>query len=615
MFWWESDIDSCHEELMGVINELNDNHYERMQANLDFLRVYSQRKYDLQDFRHGVVKTASYALDKRDDMRMRMNVTQSMIDTITSKIGKNRPRPMYLTEGGDYSLKTKAKMMGRMMEGLFMQTKLYDLMPKIFQDSCIFDIGVLKIYSEDNKIQIERIFANEILWDMDDALYGEPQSLYQVKKVHKSYLLDRFSGFSTQINNISIGKQDETPDSDLCEVVEGWHLPTSEDSDDGRHVICIEGATLLDEEYGRSQYPFLILKWSDSIVGFGGISLAEQLYPVQREINALCIRIQQSMHLLSVPMVFLQAGSKVAPSHIRNQPGTIIHYNGQPPVVYTPAAVHPEVFAHLDRLYQRAYEISGISELSATGKKPAGLESGAALRIYHDIETERFILIGRRYESAFMSAAEHYFELAEEIVKESGSYRVQTTYRREMSKVDFEKIRLARDEFILEPYPVSILPSLPAGKLQTVEELINIGVIDKKEQITRLLDFPDLNSVTQVYEAAEADVEWRISKILDEGEYIGPEPYMDLNLAKQRFQLAYLEARQKGVDAEKIALLDKFIVQTQTMLNQAQMQAPQGLPESPAAPASPVAGGVPVPTDLMPEMPQTPETPESPLPI
>ena len=611
-FWWETGVDDCHDELMGVINELNSNHYDRMIANLDYLKVYSQRRYDLQDFRQGVVKTASYALDKRDDMRMRLNVTQSMIDTITSKIGKNRPRPMYLTEGGDYSLRTKAKMMGRMMEGLFLQSKLYDVMPKIFQDSCIFDLGVLKIYAENGKIYVERVFANEILWDMDDALYGEPQSLYQVKKVHKSYLLDRFSGFSSEINNLLGGKQEENPDSELIECVEAWHLPTSAESGDGRHVICIEGVTLLDEEYTRTQFPFLFLKWSDSIVGFGGISLAEQLYPVQKEINSLCIRIQQSMHLLSVPLVFIQAGSKVAPSHIRNQPGTIIHYNGQPPVVYTPQAVHPEVFNHLDRLYQRAYEISGISELSATGKKPAGLESGAALRIYHDIETERFILIGRRYESAFMSAAEHYFDLAEEIVAEQGSFPVQTTYRREMTKVDFEKIRMARDEFILEPFPVSILPSLPAGKLQTVQELINVGVIDKKEQITRLLDFPDLNSVSQVYEAAEADVEWRISKILDEGEYVGPEPYMDLNLAKQRFQLAYLEARQKGVEPEKIALLDEFIVQCQTMLNQLQTP-PQGLPESPAV-ASP-AGEAPAPTELMPEMPETPETPESPLPV
>ena len=180
MFWWESELDDCHSELMGVIHELNNNHYDRMIANLEHLRVYSQRTYSLEDFRQGVVKSAGYSMHRKDDMKMRLNVTQSMIDTITSKIGKNRPRPMYLTEGGDYALRNKAKMMGRMMEGLFMQTKLYEVMPKIFQDSCIFDLGVLKIYQESGKIYVERVFANEILWDMDDALYGEPQNLYQV---------------------------------------------------------------------------------------------------------------------------------------------------------------------------------------------------------------------------------------------------------------------------------------------------------------------------------------------------------------------------------------------------------------------------------------------------
>jgi hypothetical protein len=41
--------------------------------------------------------------------------------------------------------------------------------------------------------------------------------------------------------------------------------------------------------------------------------------------------------------------------------------------------MHPEVYSHMERLFGKAYEIAGISELSATGKKPPGLESGAAL--------------------------------------------------------------------------------------------------------------------------------------------------------------------------------------------------------------------------------------------
>ena len=91
MFWWESEIDDCHDELMGVVHELNDTHYDRMVSNLEHLKVYSQRRYDLQDFRQGVVKSASYALDRRDDLRMRLNVTQSMIDTILPRLGRIGP--------------------------------------------------------------------------------------------------------------------------------------------------------------------------------------------------------------------------------------------------------------------------------------------------------------------------------------------------------------------------------------------------------------------------------------------------------------------------------------------------------------------------------------------
>ena len=52
---------------------------------------------------------------------MRLNVAQSQVDTITSKIGRNKPRPLYLTRQGDYMLRRKAKRLGDSMEGLFME--------------------------------------------------------------------------------------------------------------------------------------------------------------------------------------------------------------------------------------------------------------------------------------------------------------------------------------------------------------------------------------------------------------------------------------------------------------------------------------------------------------
>ena len=65
---------------------------------------------------------------------------------------------------------------------------------------------------------------------------------------------------------------------------------------------------LSSEQYDYDRYSFVFLKWGEAGIGFAGISLAEQLKNVQFEIIKLCLRIQQAMHLLSVPRVFVQAG-------------------------------------------------------------------------------------------------------------------------------------------------------------------------------------------------------------------------------------------------------------------------------------------------------------------
>ena len=146
---------------------------------------------------------------------------------------------------------------------------------------------------------------------------------------------------------------------------------------------------------------------------------------------------------------------------------------------------------------------------------------------------------------------------------------------------------MAQEDYELQAFPISLLPSTPAGRIQTVQELINMGVIDSKEQITKLLDYPDLGSVTHWMETAENDVEWRISKILDESEYIAPDPLMNLELAKSRMQLAYLEARQQGVEQEKLDMMLTFVNQAQAMLDQAQM--PSSIIEAPEGPAQEMA--------------------------
>jgi len=113
------------------------------------------------------------------------------------------------------------------------------------------------------------------------------------------------------------------------------------------------------------------------------------------------------------------------------------------------------------------------------------------------------------------------------------------------------------------------------------------------------------------------DVEWRISKILDDNEYIAPDPLMNLTLAKSRMQLAYLEALQQGVEQEKLDMMLTFLTTAQAMLDDAGMP-PEQMPGDAASPEQipmeeemsdvleEMAPATPGPMELPPEMETAP---------
>ena len=618
MYWWQTDNEEEIGNLLSeTIHEMQDDHMGRRTMNLDMLRMYTQREYNRLD---RFDPSQRMGMPIGEDFRMRLNVIGNIVDTLVSRIGKAKPKPMYLTRRGDYKLRQRARRLTDVMEGIFHQSGLFNLMPKIFLDSCVFDVAALKVGRDGNDIFVERVFPNELYWDINASLYMEtPPSLHQVKEIPVEQLVLQFPEKEQEIRYYAHGDESsymgqEGHDAKMVEVAESWHLPSITGADDGMHAITMDNLVLMSEQYTYNKYPFVFLRWGDSVLGFSGVSLAEQLKSIQFEINKLALRIQQSMHLLSVPWVFVQAGSRVVDSHIRNQPGCIINYVGQPPVTYTPQAMHPEVYAHMDRLYQRAYEIAGVSELSASGKKPAGLESGAALRVYHDIETERFMNVAQRYEDAFMQAAEWFMDLAREIVEESGSFPVKGIKAMSLEELDFKDIDMAQNDFVLQAYPVSLLPSTPAGRLAAVTELMQTGVINSREHIVRLLDFPDLQSVTSMYDALERDVEWRISEIIDSNIYHAPEPLMDLAFAKERMTIAYLEAQQDELELGKLTLMLQFIDECDALMAAAKQPLPGAQAETvetPAqtgteSPAPPADGSTP----LLPNVGAGPAVPE-----
>lgn len=518
----------------------------------------------------------SYSRSAKSE-RLTCNVVASCIDTATAKIAKNKPAPQFLTNGADYDMRRKAEKLNKFGKGLLHQSGMYRIGPAVFRDACLFGTGFVKEYAEGNVIRVERTFPWEILIDDAEAMYGEPRQLIQRKFIDRAVLLDSFGtdrGKREAIQRADPSEKDALGRdklADQLEVFEGWHLPSSKGAGDGRHVICIEDCVLVDEEWKRMSFPFAKYTLEDPICGFWGIGMAERLMGIQLEINRLLQKIQKAMHLLGVPRVILPAGAGVPKTHLNNEIGAIITVNGgleQAPTVITPQTVHPEAFAHLDRLYERAFQEVGLSQLTAHGEKPAGINSGIGLRELTDIESDRFVINSRRLEELHIDVV----RLGLEDVRGIRNFTVDVPDRDQKVVIAWKDVDLDEDAYVLQCFPVSLLPQTPAGRLERVQELFGAGFIDQDAAL-ELLDVPDLEDAANSRLASIRAIRSRVGAMLDGQDYVSPEPFDNLQLITSYVPRVYLHEREHGCPEERLADLRRYIEEASFLMEQAAQAA------------------------------------------
>lgn len=544
----------------------------------------------------------SLSLNALPGDRPTMNVVQSCVDTLVSRITQARPRPVFLTDNGDYRSRNMAKKLNEFVAGEMYRTKVYQLAELVLRDAAVLGTGCIKVFEQDEHVAMERVLMTEILVDPNDSLYGRPRQMYQFSLIDRSVLLEMFPEHRMRVTNAAAAVPESSADSsksisDLVMVVEGWHLPSGKGASDGKHIIACSEGSLLDEEYTKDYFPFVFLHYSPRITGFFGQALTEQLMGTQMEINKLLVTISQAINLVGVPRVFVEDGSKVVKAHLNNQVGSIVTYRGTKPSYEVAPAMPAEVYQQLQRLIDFAYKQSGVSALAASSQKPAGLNAAVALREYDDLQSDRFAALVKRYDNMFIDLAYQIVYLAKDIAERTGSYQTVYPNKDGTRQVDLPKADMLKDPFIIQCFDASALPRDPAGRLQKITELIQAGMIDIREG-RRLLDYPDLSQNEKLANSSEERILQILDQIVGDGLYTPPDPFMDLALAEKLSVQYYNLYMTAALEPEKAEMLRLFNTQVQT-LKQAAMP--------PAAPSIPGQASLAVPEPL----PQSPLVPQA----
>ncbi len=568
---------------------------------------------------------------------------RSLANAAQAKLaGQQKPKVTFATTDADWSTKRKAKKLDRFVEGQFMQSigvygDVWQLMLRVFLDCCVFPTGgAVKIFcdEEEGRVSYERVFTWELYVDPTEARHGQPRNLFHVYPYDRDELIERFPEKAEELKRAPDYTEEDGSErvessrvSNQIAVYEAWRLPFSKNKA-GKHVIAIDGATLVDEEWTRTEFPFLWLRWSQHLCGFDSTSLIEEVASIVDVINSLAQRMEDSTRRTAMGVLVYEEGS-VRDEDIRsNEDGiNLRHKPGSAAPQYQQA--QPFSPAHVQFLQMNVEtmrDVAGISEMLSSGDRPAGLTAGVAIRAVEDVQSKRFSVIYRAYEDAFVGLARHTIACSREAAELDSSFASKWPGEKFVKSIRFDEVDLADDQYIIQLYSAPAIKNTPADRLQLIQELNGAGKISDESliEVIKYLDtVSELDNVSRQRELIDSYIdEWldATPESMESGEfrYRAPIPWMpSLPDALTQVAQAYLEAEMdRAPDFNKqffLRFMEELDIQIQKKEARAAANAAGNpLPPQASLPAPPGSAPPPMPG---PPMPGPGGPPPMPLPL
>jgi hypothetical protein len=595
--WWTADEGEVHKDTLEYVTAV-----DRLQAPLFDKFIKLESLYDTNP-RTNVWndKTSTEILGIVTE-----NVVASNIDTVTATVAATDVRARFMTTDADWAQQRQAKHLEWYCDGLSSMFELGDRGRKAFKDSAIKGTGLVKIYVDQfGEIRVDRVVVDDVVVDELEARNGKPRQLHYRTLLDRDDLKAQFPEYAEEIEKAQMttipGRNwrlwagyRPVKDNEVV-VIESWHLPIGTKGKKGyvpgRHAITIDGCDLIDEPYHKKFFPFAKLVWVDPVRGWYGISLAERIAGIQRALNRRNLQIEKTLDRAASPTTYVQIADANLAVKTSNRIGNIAVYKAGIPQTVSPPLVSGETYQSRQDLKSAAFEESGVSRMAAQSTKPAGIDSGVALREYRDQTTQRFALQEKAFEQFWLDCLWLLLDCCKDLGDSAPVVMKKTKFgsrKIEWADVDMTDLRVTMQA-------ASTLSQTPAGREQSVTEWAQAGIISTDEA-RQLIDHPDLERALSINTAALQDIEDTIQEIED-GKIVMPEPFQNIKLGLWRMQREYLRIHCLGAPEEVLESLRQWMVQAGYILN-------PPAPPQPAMPAGPMAGapmpGGPVPPGPMP---------------
>jgi hypothetical protein len=486
----------------------------------------------------------------------KLNIVKSAIDSVVSKISTAHCRPFVNAVNGSFKTIQICKQLQVFLDFFFDEENIQKKIVEALRNACIFDSGFVYI----------------------DEDTGKTETLNPWNVYTRATEKDDFKSAYIEFPYKSIDTlKDEEYKILTPEEKEGLYVTLGYfyDSRTKTKAILVNRDIRRIVELNFELVPLVSIYYTPAIIGNATLSIADMLRGIQQEIDSLMQRIADASILNPAMTVFMPNATNIKVGQLNNKVGNIVQYNspqGERPVeVATPEFISSQYMTLLNDLVEKAYNMVGISQLSAQGKKPAGLDSGVALATQADIESDRFQCLLDQYIRTFTDLSKimiHIFESNKSIIEPS-RYALRITWG-EVEK-EFHKMRI---QFSC----ADSLSKDPSEKLKQLQTLAQAGIIPPT-QIASLLELPDINRGYSAANNAFNATMTLIDACIYEDRYEIPS-YIPAEMIKEQIvnmQLS-LKAAEGGTDSnekdiQKLIKLYETVEEEEQKLSSLQAQA------------------------------------------
>lgn len=573
--WWRAPKDKVNPAVFNCVRKIEQEHGQVFDRFVKLERLYDPNTPD----------------GSGDVGQVTENVIATGVDTISAIFATVDIRARFLTDGADWAQLRRARHLEFYAEEQATEHKVLQKCRRAAREALKKGNGITKASVRFGKPRVELVAVENMVVDPWECRDGrDPTHMHQWDFVDVEELSARFPKKAAEIEqargrNSDWGKvagRYVMPTHQVA-VLYSWRNPIGVKGEEGyrpgRETLCIDGCDLLDEPFHDECPPFGVMVWSERVKSWYGISGVERLMGLQRALNKRTWAIETSIdHNANLWTFIRPADAKFAT--MSNKAGNFAIMKGELPQRPVLPAVHPDIVNSRAALRVAALEEIGVNQMAAHASKPAGVDSGAAIREFTDATTQRHATQEVAFEQLVLDTIWNLLMQCRKLgAKAPKMIRRGRFGARHIAWKDVDP-----REAKIQMRAASNTTRQPWGRTQTALELAQAGLISM-DSARRMLKHLDIDQELSLYMAALESIEGDLDDMAD-GQISIPEPFTNLDMAVWRGQNEYLKWTREGAPEEVLEVLRQYVVLAAHKLSLAS-------PANANMPADPMASAMP----------------------